>query len=94
VKARPEACVPSAVPRTPTVENPLFHAGHALFAAINGDEAALERALNGLLVVDHDGRHRRWAIEEVLFAPFRGAAWFTALCGPPVGMARARPARA
>jgi hypothetical protein len=82
--------------RTPTAENPLLHAGRALFAANNGDEAGVERELTALLAHDRDGRHRRWALAEVVFAPFSGCGWFAALCAPPApaGVARARPVRA
>jgi len=73
----------------PTDENPLLHAGRALFAAINGDEAGVERELRTLLAHDRDGRHRRWAVDEVVFAPFHGCGWFGCLFAPPASFAHA-----
>ncbi len=64
------------------LEHPLLHAGRALFAALSGDEAGVARALGALVAHDQDGRHRRWALEEAVFAPFRGAAWFAELLSP------------
>jgi GAF domain-containing protein len=76
------------VQRPPTIENPLLHAGRALFAASTGDEAGVELALRSLLAHDRDGRHRRWAVDELVFAPFRGCTWFASLFAPPVAVAR------
>jgi hypothetical protein len=86
------------VPRPSPAANPLLHAGRALFAAISGDEAGVERALHALLALDADGRHRRWAVAEGAFAPFHGCGWFAALCRQPAAVEpahaqRVRPAR-
>ncbi len=80
--------------RSPTADDPLLPAGRALFAAISGDEAGVKRELGTLLALDRDGRHRRWAVGEVLFAPFSGCSWFAALFAAPLAGACVRPARA
>ena len=89
------------MPPPPTDEDPRYHAGRALFAAITGDEAGVERALHQLFAHDGDGRHRRWAVAEGVFAPFYSRGWFATLCAPAAdvplaglplaGVAPARP---
>ena len=54
----------------------LYHAGRAIFAALAGEEGVLYRELGLVLSHDVDGRHHRWACEELSFAPFRNLAWF------------------
>ena len=82
------------MPPPPIIDDPRYHAGRALFAAITGDEAGVERALQLLFAHDGDGRHRRWAVGEGVFAPFQGRGWFAALCAPPAVIALAGVPRA